>query len=126
MSPFSAGSLVVVSAQSLCANGCDKLLRRCSAWGAEMQESGDVATYIDAGKIGVMVEVTCDSDSIDRLAQDIGIAMKTAFKECMGEDHCMRFPLAEEPSQRCMGTAKFPEVTRRRMRPAPVSAAQGT
>jgi elongation factor Ts len=29
-----------------------------------MQNSGDVATYIHAGKIGVMVEVTCDSDSI--------------------------------------------------------------
>jgi elongation factor Ts len=29
-----------------------------------MQNSGSVATYIHAGKIGVMVEVTCDSDSI--------------------------------------------------------------
>jgi elongation factor Ts len=29
-----------------------------------MQISGDIATYIHAGKIGVMVEVTCDSDFI--------------------------------------------------------------
>jgi elongation factor Ts len=29
-----------------------------------MQMSGDIATYIHAGKIGVMVEVTCDSDFI--------------------------------------------------------------
>jgi elongation factor Ts len=27
-----------------------------------MQSSGDIATYIHAGKIGVMVEVTCESD----------------------------------------------------------------
>lgn len=57
-----------------------------------MQGSGDIATYIHAGKIGVMVEVTCQSDFIAQSEVFQALIHDIAMQIAAGDPKFIRKP----------------------------------